>query len=76
MKKKLSFEDGLAELEAIAEALERGEMTLDESFAAYERAMKLKKELDAILNAGDEKIRVLTENGEREMRAEENTCGS
>ena len=47
-------------------------MPLEESFAAYERAIDLKKQLEKILDAGDAKIRVLTESGEREMDVEEN----
>ena len=47
-------------------------MPLEESFNAYERAIKLKKQLEEILDAGDARIRVLTESGEREMDVEEN----
>lgn len=72
MKKKITFEAGMQELESIAAALESGEMPLEESFAAYERAIGLKKQLAEILDAGDARIRVLTENGEREMDVEEN----
>lgn len=72
MKKKIIFEEGMQELETLAASLESGEMPLEESFAAYERAIDLKKQLEKILDAGDAKIRVLTENGEREMDVEEN----
>lgn len=40
---KLSFEDALAELEAIVRTLEQGKGKLDESVAAYERGAALKK---------------------------------
>ena len=72
MKKKITFEEGMQELETLAASLESGEMPLEESFTAYERAIDLKKQLEKILDAGDAKIRVLTENGEREMDVEEN----
>ena len=72
MKKKITFEEGMQELETLAAALESGKMPLEESFTAYERAIKLKKQLEEILDAGDAKIRVLTESGEREMDVEEN----
>lgn len=72
MKKKLTFEEGMQELEGLAAALEAGEMSLEDSFAAYERAIRLKKQLEEILDAGDARIRVLTETGERELDAEEN----
>ena len=64
MKKKLSFEEGMTELEALVQALESGQMPLEESFKTYERAMKLREELNALLDEGDRRIRVLTEAGE------------
>ena len=72
MKKKITFEAGMQELETLAAALESGEMPLEESFTAYERAIALKKQLEEILDAGDAKIRVLTECGERALDVEEN----
>ena len=71
MRKKLNFEEGMRELEQLARALESGEMTLEASFAAYERANELKKALEKLLDEGDKKIRILTEAGEEEMDAEE-----
>lgn len=71
MENKLSFEAGMQELETLARALESGEMTLEESFSAYERACKLKEALEKLLDEGDRRIRVLTANGEEEMDAEE-----
>ena len=67
MEEKFTFEAGIAELERLAKALEAGEMTLEESFAAYERASALKAKLEALLDAGDRRIRVLTESGEEEL---------
>lgn len=71
MRKKLNFEEGMQELEQLARALESGEMTLEDSFAAYERANELKKALEKLLDEGDKKIRILTEAGEEEIDAEE-----
>ena len=71
MRKKLNFEEGMQELEQLARALESGEMTLEASFAAYERASVLKKALEKLLDEGDEKIRILTGAGEEERDAEE-----
>lgn len=70
-EKKLSFEAGMQELEALARALEAGEMTLEDSFAAFERANALRMALEKLLDEGDRRIRVLTESGEVEMDAEE-----
>lgn len=71
MEDKLSFEQGMLELENLARALEMGEMTLEDSFKAYERAVELKNALEKLLDDGDKRIHVLTQNGEEEMDAEE-----
>ena len=71
MEDKLNFEAGMQELERLARALESGEMTLEDSFAAYERAIALKAALEKLLDEGDRRIRVLTSEGEEEMDAEE-----
>ena len=70
MKKKIVFEDGMRELEMLVQALESGQMPLEESFKTYDKAMKLRAELNALLDEGDRRIRVLTETGEREISEE------
>ena len=67
MKKKLTFEEGMEELEGLVHTLESGQMPLEESFKAYERAMKLKSTLSQMLEEGDRRIRLLTDTGESEM---------
>ena len=42
-QENLSFENALKELETIVEKLERGEVSLDDAVAAYERGAMLKK---------------------------------
>ena len=71
MEDKLTFEAGMRELEQLARELESGALTLDESFAAYERAGKLKAALEKLLDEGDKRIRVLTGSGEEELDAED-----
>ena len=71
MEEKLNFEAGMQELEELARSLESGEMTLEASFDAFERANLLRKDLQKLLDEGDERIRVLTASGEDEMNAEE-----
>ena len=66
-KKKITFEEGMQELETLIRALEQGQMPLEDSFKAFERAMELKKALQTMLDEGDRRIRVLTESGERSM---------
>ena len=64
MKKKINFEESMQELEGLVQALEAGQMSLEDSFKSYEKAVKLKAELTALLDEGDRRIRVLTEAGE------------
>ena len=71
-KKKLTFEEGMQELEELVRALEQGQMPLDKSFQAFEKAMELQKSLQAMLDEGDRRIRVLTEGGEQELTEEDN----
>lgn len=71
MAKKITFEEGMETLEALVQALEAGQMPLEESFKTYEKAVKLKAELSRLLDEGDRRIRVLTETGECAL-AEEN----
>lgn len=59
--KSLSFEKALAELEAIVTRLERGDVPLEESIAAYERGEALKAHCNTLLSAAEarvEKIRL------------------
>ena len=61
----------MQELEQLARSLESGTLTLDESFAAYERAGKIRAALEKLLDEGDRRIRVLTGSGEEELDAED-----
>ena len=71
MKKKITFEAGMRELEELVNALESGEMALEDSFKAYERAIALKNSLNALLDEGDRRVRVLTEAGESDLDPKE-----
>ena len=70
-EEKLSYEAGIQELEELVRSLETGEMTLEGSFQAYERAVVLKVALEKLLDEGDKRILVLTGDRETEMNAEE-----
>ena len=57
----LTFEDALQELEGIVASLERGEVSLDDAIAAFERGTQLKSHCQARLEEARmkvEKIRV------------------
>ncbi|MBQ3268412.1 MAG: exodeoxyribonuclease VII small subunit [Clostridia bacterium] len=70
MKKKITFEAGMEELEGLVRSLESGQMPLEESFKAYERAVELRDALNKLLDESDKRIRVLTESGETELDSE------
>lgn len=57
---KLSFEDALAELEAIVTSLEKGNVPLEESIAIYERGELLKKRCEALLKAAEARVETIT----------------
>jgi exodeoxyribonuclease VII small subunit len=61
MAKKLSFEEGMAELTSLVEAMEGGQLTLEESFEAYERGAALAARLKELLDKGDRRIAALTD---------------
>ena len=52
----LSLEDALRELERIVETLERGQASLDDAIAAYERGARLKKHCQAKLEEARLKV--------------------
>jgi exodeoxyribonuclease VII small subunit len=56
-----AFEQSLAELESIVDALERGDMTLEESLAAFERGVTLTRTCQKALDAAEQRVRILTE---------------
>ncbi len=62
---KLSFEEGLAELEDIVRRLEAGDASLEESIEIYTRGAQLKRHCEAKLRAAEEKIEriVLSQDG-------------
>ena len=62
-EKPKKFEDGLAELEATVAKLESGELSLEDSLAAFERGVGLVKSLNERLGAVEQRIEVLTRDG-------------
>lgn len=56
---KLDFEKALKELEEIAEALEEGDLGLDESIRRFEQGMRLAKFCREKLDEAERKIEIL-----------------
>lgn len=69
----LSFEAALAELEAIVQRLERGQLDLEASIAAYERGTALRRHCAAKLEAARLRVEKITfdENGKVKLEADD-----
>lgn len=59
MKEDINFEDAMKELEKIAEELEKGNLSLDESVSKFEDGMKLSKKCSDLLETAEKKITML-----------------
>lgn len=59
MKEDINFEDAMKELEKIAEELEKGNLSLDESVNKFEDGMKLSKKCSDLLDTAEKKITML-----------------
>ena len=51
---EMTFEQAMAELEAVVDQLDRGEVALDESIKLYERGALLKKRCEQKLKEAEE----------------------
>jgi exodeoxyribonuclease VII small subunit len=58
-----NFEQTLAELEALVARLESGELPLDQALAAFEQGVKLTRACQAALQAAQQKVQILTQQG-------------
>lgn len=57
--KKVTLEESFGKLENIIDELQRGDMTLEESFKKYEEGMKLIKSCNASIDKVEKKLIVL-----------------
>ena len=63
-KKNLNFEDSLAKLESIVDALEDNDVSLEESVKKFEEGIKLVKDCQKQLKEADLKVNKLMGDGE------------
>jgi exodeoxyribonuclease VII small subunit len=62
---EMSFEESLTELEGIADKLEKGQLSLDESLLLFENGIKLVRECNTKLkNARQNVEKLILENGD------------
>jgi exodeoxyribonuclease VII small subunit len=66
--KPTKFEDELKDLEAIVSQIDSGDLTLDESIAAFERGVMLVKALNGKLDEVERKVELLTRSAGGELR--------
>jgi len=59
--KAQEFENALAELESLVESMEQGELSLEDSLAAFEKGIKLTRDCQSKLASAEQKIEVLME---------------
>lgn len=55
----LDFDRTLAELEQLVGAMERGDLSLEESLTAFEKGVRLTREAQAALTQAEQKVQIL-----------------
>ena len=66
-----NFETNIENIDNIIRSLESGELTLDDSIREYEKAMKLLKKTNELLNKAQGKIIKVTEDSEDDLILQE-----
>jgi exodeoxyribonuclease VII small subunit len=61
VKKTVSFEESLAELEQLVERMEQGNLGLEESLKLFERGVQLTRSCQKALKEAEQKVHVLLE---------------
>jgi exodeoxyribonuclease VII small subunit len=56
---KLDFETAMRELEALVERLEKGDLPLEESLAAFEQGVMLTRSCQTALKEAEQKVEIL-----------------
>lgn len=60
-KTPIDFEQSLAELQAVVERLENGELSLEDSLAAFEQGISLTRDCQGALAQAEQKVQILLE---------------
>jgi exodeoxyribonuclease VII small subunit len=64
MKKNVTFEEAMLALDNAVSKLESGTLSLDESLATFEEAVKLIKVCNEKINSAEQKVKMLIENAD------------
>lgn len=66
-KKKMTFEESVKRLEEIVQSLETGKSNLEESLTLFSEGVELVKVCNKMLDEAEQKVRVLTDDGNGHM---------
>lgn len=67
-KKPVNFEHSLEELESLVEQMEDGDLSLEDSMAAFEKGIRLARECQEALRQAEQRVQVLLrEHGEEKL---------
>lgn len=69
--KKISYEASVAELEAVVARMEQGDMPLEDALQAFEEGVRLSRECQQLLKAAEQRVTLLTANGEEDFLADD-----
>ena len=64
MKNNVTFEEAMRALDEAVSKLESGSLTLDESLATFEEAVKLVKVCNEKINSAEQKVKMLIQNAD------------
>lgn len=59
--KDLSFEDALNQLTRLVEKLESGQLSLEDSVAAFETGVKLSRRCETLLDSAEQRLQILND---------------
>ena len=60
-KQTPTFEESLAELEALVDSMEQGDLPLEEALKSFERGIELTRSCQQQLKEAEQKVQILTE---------------
>lgn len=64
-QENLSFEEAMKQLETLVDAMEQGDMPLEQSLESFEKGIQLTRQCQKSLQEAEQKVRILLENNEQ-----------
>ena len=64
---KMTFEEAMKELEILVDSLDKGDVSLDEAIAAYDRGSQLKDHCQKKLNEAKMKVETIQSSGDSKV---------